>query len=883
MGSAAAHRTVHRLDYQPPPFWLDAVWLQFDLDDASTRLRSRLTVRRNPDVANPEGLWTLDGEALTLLGVRIDGQPLARAAYEVDEHGLTLRGLPEHFELEVDTRIAPADNTALSGLYVSNGVYCTQCEAEGFRRITYFPDRPDVLAPYRVVLRADRARCPVLLSNGNPVSTRAIDPRRVEAVWDDPHPKPAYLFALVAGDLACRSDAFTTSAGREVSLNIFTTDAYIDRTAHAMASLKRAMAWDEQRYGLAYDLDVFNIVAVDDFNMGAMENKGLNIFNTKYVLTDAETATDTDFLGVESVVAHEYFHNWTGNRVTCRDWFQLSLKEGLTVYRDQEFSSDLHVRALKRIEDVRLLKARQFPEDAGPMAHPIRPESYVEINNFYTLTVYEKGAEVVRLYDTLLGEDGFRRGMDLYIERHDGSAATCDDFRRAMADANGVDFTQFERWYAQAGTPELRVDSHHDAELQRFTLTFSQRIPGQAEAGPLVIPVRLGLLGRDGGAIPLRLASDAEAPLERVLVVDSRVAQFVFEGVASPPVVSLLRGFSAPVTLVHTVSDADNLVLLQHDSDLFNRWQAAQDMLGSRVRALADAAEPDATAELSEAVVDGLATVLRDGSLPPGVRAEALTLPDVNTVTAQLDTVDIDAVDRGLTVLKRSLAERLAPHLRAVVEAPRSAQFSLTPDAVGERALRALCLDWLSCSDPSWAHPVLADQYHSAGNMTDRLAALRIVTHATDPGYEALRAELLGDYEQRYTGDKLVMDKWFALQATSPRGAVVEDIRRLRQRADFDVLNPNRARALFGVFAFNNPVRFHAADGSGYRLLGDFLADYDAINPQTAARLASALAQWRRHTPARQAHARATLSALRDREGLSRDTWEIVSKALHDA
>lgn len=517
------------------------------------------------------------------------------------------------------------------------------------------------------------------------------------------------------------------------------------------------------------------------------------------------------------------------------------------------------------------------------MAHPIRPESYVEINNFYTLTVYEKGAEVVRMFHTLLGEDGFRRGMDLYIERHDGSAATCDDFRNAMADANDVDLRQFERWYAQAGTPELRVDSHYAAEQQRFTLTFSQRIPGQDAAEPLVIPVRLGLLGPDGDAVPLRLSSDGDAPLERTLMLDSRVAQFVFESVASPPVVSLLRGFSAPVNLVRTVSDADNLVLLRHDTDLFNRWQAAQDMLGNRVRALADADAPGTTAVVSDALVDGLASVLRDAAVPPGLRAEALTLPDLNTVTAQLDTFDIDALDRGLSALKRCLGERLAPHLRAIVDAPRAAQVSLSPDAVGERALRALCLDWLCCSDPVWARAVLAEHYYTANNMTDRLAALRIVTHASDAGYAALRTELLGDYEQRYAGDKLVMDKWFALQATRSHDAVVEDIQRLRQRADFDVLNPNRARSLFGAFAFNNPVRFHAADGSGYRLLGDFLVEYDAINPQTAARLAGALAPWRRHTAARQAHARATLSGLIDHVGLSRDTWEIVSKALHDA
>ena len=881
--NTAAHDTIYRQDYQPPAYLVDSVWLQFDLDADSTRVRSRLEVRRNPASSAPSGSWSLDGEQLELLAVRLDGVPLAASDLQCDAKALVLQGLPDAFSLEIDTRINPAANTELSGLYLSSGVFCTQCEAEGFRRITYFPDRPDVLARYRVVIRAERDMCPVLLSNGNPLSTREIDPRRIEAVWDDPHPKPSYLFALVAGNLDCRRDRFTTSEGRDVELAIYTRTEQVAQSAHAMHSLKASMRWDEERFGLSYDLDVFNIVAVDDFNMGAMENKGLNVFNTKYVLADSETATDTDFLGVEAVVAHEYFHNWTGNRITCRDWFQLSLKEGLTVFRDQEFSSDLNDRALKRIEDVRLLRSRQFPEDAGPMAHPIRPESYVEINNFYTLTVYEKGAEVVRMLHTLLGEDGFRRGMDLYIARHDGSAATCDDFRQAMADANGVDLAQFERWYEQAGTPILEVTEQYDADARQYSLTLRQSTPdtpGQTGKAPLVIPVRMGLLSEQGEHLALLDGSDAATPTERVLICRNAQQTFVFKDIASRPVLSLLRGFSAPVHVRHDQSVEHKAVLLRADSDAFNRWQAAQDLLADAVQASAQRIRHGEAPELPESLVDAVASVLGDESVAAALRAEALTVPDMETVAALDPVVDIDALDQSSRFVVKTLGQRLRGELEAMWSTLADEDDSLSPAAMGRRRLRSLCLHWQFAADHAATTDRVAGLYRNATNMTDRLAALKLVAHSRAPETDAVRCELLRDFEQRYRDEKLVIDKWFALQASSPRSAVFDDIATLLERDDFDIRNPNRARAVMGAFAFNNPVRFHAADGLGYGVLADFIAVYDSVNPQTSARLTSALAGWRRHTPPRQQHAKAALSRILEIESLSRDTWEIASKAL---
>ncbi len=878
--SAEPHRTVYRDHYRVPPFLVDAVRLQFDLEPTRTRVGSRLHVRRNPAAEEPALEWHLDGEALELLAVRLDGQPLSAPQMELVEGGLLLRGLPERFELEIDTRINPTDNTELSGLYLSNGVYCTQCEAQGFRRITYFPDRPDVLSTYDVIIRASREHGPVLLSNGNPVSERDIDARRIEAVWHDPHPKPSYLFALVAGDLACRRDTFTTAEGREVALAIYTQPEQVPRTEHAMRSLIASMQWDEKRFGLSYDLDVFNVVAVDDFNMGAMENKGLNVFNTKYVLADADTATDSDYLGVEAVIAHEYFHNWTGNRITCRDWFQLSLKEGLTVFRDQEFSGDLNVRALKRIEDVRLLRARQFPEDAGPMAHPIRPESYVEINNFYTLTVYEKGAEVVRMLHTLLGEAGFRRGMDLYVSRHDGTAATCDDFRLAMAEANGVDLDAFEHWYSYAGTPVVDVAENYDAASQTYTLTLRQSLPDQATAPPLVIPVRMGLVLANGEHVDLQITGEHGAPRERVLMLSEREQDFVFEQVPERPVASLLRGFSAPVHLSKTPKTSDNMVLLRHDSDPFNRWQAAQDLLSEVIVANAQRQLQGLAMSCPEPLVSAIGAVLQDSEIAPGLRAEALTLPGIETVSALDDVIELDALDQSTVYLERTLGEALADALDALRTLNQSKPFSLDPEAMGARRLHALCTRWRFAADPLQCAERVASDYRQATNMTDRLNALSVLVHARDTRVDALRTALLAEYEAQFLGDKLAMDKWFALQASSPRKSVCDDIGRLRARADFDIRNPNRARALIGAFAFNNPVQFHATDGKGYQLLADFIAEYDAINPQISARLLGALSGWRRHTSTRQDHAKAALERLLAVEGLSRDCWEIASKAL---
>ncbi|HYD98346.1 MAG TPA: aminopeptidase N [Alphaproteobacteria bacterium] len=876
-----AERAILRRDYTPPAFLIETIALTFALDETATRVRSRLEVRRNPAAADAAAPLVLNGEHLQLDGVALDGRDLGPGDYALDDTTLTLAGLPDRFALDIATTVNPAANKAFEGLYQSGGMFCTQCEAEGFRRITYFIDRPDVMARYSVRLEADAERCPVLLSNGNLIESGDLGGGRHYAVWNDPHPKPSYLFALVAGDLDLLRDSFTTRSGRKVDLRIYVERGNVDKCGHAMVSLKKSMKWDEDVYGLEYDLDIFNIVAVGDFNMGAMENKSLNIFNTKYVLAKPETATDTDFQGIESVIAHEYFHNWTGNRITCRDWFQLTLKEGLTVFRDQEFSADMGSRAVKRIADVRRLRASQYPEDAGPMAHPIRPDSYIEINNFYTATVYQKGAEVIRMYHTLLGAEGYRRGIDLYVQRHDNQAVTCDDFLAAMADANGADLRQFERWYAQAGTPEVTARGDYDPAAKRYTLTLSQACPptpGQPEKQPFHIPVAMGLVGPNGLDLPLRLAGEAEpAGTGRVLELREREQRFVFEDVPERPVPSLLRGFSAPVRLKQDLTEADLAFLLARDSDAFNRWEAGQ-TLATRmmVRQIGERREGRAP-EADEGLIAAFAAALDDRAIDPAFAAEVLTLPGETYIAQMLPVIDVDGIHAVREFHRRTLAEalrgRLLDRYRGLAT---NEPFSVRPEAMGRRALKNVCLATLMAAEDDEAVALTAAQYRTATNMTDAMAALSALADGDRPE----REEALADFYARWHNEALVVDKWLAIQAMSRRGDALQTVQRLLEHPAFTLTNPNKVYALIGSFIFANQARFHDASGAGYRFLANQVLSIDRFNPQVAARMMGALRQWRRFDPTRQGLMKAQLERIAGTEGLSRDVGEIATKSL---
>jgi aminopeptidase N len=878
MSRDAVAATKYLRDYAPPAFLIDEAELYFDLREAGTRVRSRLHIRRNPDGPASEAL-RLDGEGLEPVRVAMDDLDLPPEAWRVEEGDLVIADVPGAFVLDTEVEIHPEANTALEGLYRSGGMYCTQCEAEGFRRITWFLDRPDVMTRFRVTLEADRERFPVLLSNGNPGALEAIAGGRHRATWIDPFPKPSYLFALVAGDLGHIADTFTTLSGRTVDLRIYTDAEDPGHCRHAMASLRNAMRWDEEHYGREYDLDVYNVVAVGDFNMGAMENKGLNIFNAKYVLASPETATDDDYQHVEGVIGHEYFHNWTGNRITCRDWFQLSLKEGLTVFRDQEFSADMGSRGVKRIRDVRFLRAHQFAEDAGPMAHPVRPESYIEINNFYTLTVYEKGAELVRMQHNLLGPAVFRRAMDLYFERHDGEAVTTDDFVRCMEDASGRDLGQFRRWYDQAGTPVVSVDSDYDPEEGVFELVMRQRggLPSsEKDYLPTHIPVAVGLLDPEGNDLPLFLegAPPGTGGMATVVLELTQAEQrFRFLQVPQRPVPSLLRGFSAPVKLEHECSDGDLQFRMAQDSDGFCRWDAAQRLhervLLARVRGEGDT--------LTDGYVDAFAKALTDGETDRALLAEILTLPSESYLGDSMDTVDVDAIHAAREGLMAALAARLRADLQAVHAANAGAgEYSIAPQAMAARALRNTVLAYLARLGDDESRALCVHQYHAAGNMTDVLAALARVAHSD----WRERDELLADFHDRWRHDPLVLDKWFALQATSPRPDALARVTALMDHPGFSLANPNRVRALVGSFVAGNPVRFHAKDGSGYRFLADIVLQLDAINPQTAARLLRHMSRWRRHDAQRQALMAGELRRVLAQGGLSPDTYEVASRSM---
>jgi aminopeptidase N len=876
----AAPKTTLLADYKPAEFLIETVDLVFELGEEATRVKSRLSVRRNPASAEKTGVLTLDGEALELVSVSLDGEALGPNRYQLTAEALTLGDLPDAFTLDIETRIEPQNNTELSGLYKSGGNFCTQCEAEGFRRITFFQDRPDVMARYTTTILADKSRYPVLLSNGNPIDGGESSGGRHWAKWEDPHPKPAYLFALVAGDLVGVPDRFTTKSGREVALGIYVRRGDEDKCGHAMASLKASMRWDEEVYGLEYDLDVFNIVAVSDFNMGAMENKGLNIFNTKYVLAKPETATDFDYEGIESVIAHEYFHNWTGDRVTCRDWFQLSLKEGLTVFRDQEFSADQNSRAVGRIGDVRTLRAMQFPEDDGPLAHPVRPESYIEINNFYTATVYNKGAELVRMIHTLLGPARFRKGMDLYFARHDNSAVTIEDFAQAMQDASGVDLGQFRRWYAQAGTPVVTAEDHYDPAGKRYTLTIRQETkptPGQPEKAPFLIPLAMGLLDPSGAELPTRLAGETAAqPGTRVLQVTEAEQSFTFEDVPAAPVPSLFRGFSAPVKLKDVPLEQLKF-LAAHDSDSFARWEAGQQVAARHLLDLIAAWQRGDTLALDPDLVESFRRSLTGQSADPAFTAETLMLPSETFLADQMPVVDVEAIHAAREVVRAGIGQALAAELAETYNRLTDGG-PYRPDAasIGRRALRNACLAYLAAAGTAEGIARAKAQFDARGNMTDVLAALGVLSQIDCPE----RAQALATFYQAWQHEELVVDKWFMLQATSSLPGALARCRDLLGHPAFELKNPNRARSLINSFASANPLHFHDRSGAGYQFLADQVIALDPLNPSMAARFVQPLGTWRRQDAGRQAMMKRELERVLAVEGLSKGTYEMASKSL---
>ncbi|WP_026972582.1 aminopeptidase N [Aliagarivorans marinus] len=855
-----------RADYQGPAFTIDSVALDFYLDPASTRVTARSLVRRIAD-----GPLCLDGEQLQLLSLKIDGQDYSE--FEHNAQGqLELKSVPEQFELEIVTEIAPAENKALEGLYLSGDAYCTQCEAEGFRRITYFLDRPDVLAKYTTTVHAPKANFPFLLSNGNKVDSGEGENGYHWVRWEDPFPKPSYLFALVAGDFDLMEDSFTTRSGREVALQLFVDRGNLDRADHAMLSLKNAMAWDEQRFGLEYDLDIYMIVAVDFFNMGAMENKGLNVFNSKYVLANKATATDSDFLGIEAVIGHEYFHNWTGNRITCRDWFQLSLKEGLTVFRDQEFSSDLGSRAVNRIKNVRILRGHQFAEDAGPMAHPIRPDKVIEMNNFYTLTVYEKGSEVIRMLHTLLGEQAFQKGMQLYVKRHDGQAVTCDDFVAAMQDASGVDLTLFKRWYSQSGTPVVSLSGHYDLANKRYTLELSQRTPvtaDQQDKLPLHIPVSIELLSADGESIPLSVDGAEVSP---VLHLTEERQSWEFDNVGSKPVVVALQDFSAPVRLESNYSFAELMHIVEHAHNSFARWDAMQSIVVMWMQEAVGVLQAGEQLRIPAELISLVESILQQ-SMDAAFKAELLTLPSESELADSFDEVDIDAIATARDFLFESLAESLDAQFEQLeLECQKHDQQSLNHADMGWRALRGVCLVYLGFSKPG----LIVDVYQNSHLMTDKLAALGAANRAKI----AERDAMFGDYEQQWQHDGLVMDKWFSLQACQHRDDVLLRVRELMSHPSFSFDNPNRLRSLVGAFCAANPRHFHAKDGSGYAFLGEILTRLNSSNPQVAARLITPLIQTKKLDSARKTLIIKQLKKLLALPDLSKDLFEKVDKAL---
>ncbi|HEX3943418.1 MAG TPA: aminopeptidase N [Rhizomicrobium sp.] len=870
-------RAINLKDYRAPDFHISTVDLDFTLDPVATRVAAKMNVKRSGDKSAP---LVLNGEQLKLLALRVDGEDVPQDRYRTDAETLTIDKVPDEFVLDVFTEIAPAANTSLEGLYVSKDIFCTQCEAEGFRRITYYLDRPDNLAVFTTRIEAGKAKYPVLLSNGNLVRSGDLPEGRHFALWSDPYPKPCYLFALVAGDLGHIEDEFVTMSGRKVALRIYVEHGNEPRATYAMDSLKRAMRWDEEKYGREYDLDIFMIVAVSAFNFGAMENKGLNIFNDKVLLASPETATDNDYARIESVVAHEYFHNWTGDRITCRDWFQLSLKEGLTVFRDASFSADMRSAGVKRIEDVKLLRMRQFQEDAGPLAHPVQPQSYITIDNFYTATVYEKGAEIIGMLKTLVSEDGYRKATDLYFERHDGQAVTIEEWVKCFEDACGRDLSQFRLWYRQSGTPSVEASGGYDASTKKYALTLKQTVPptpGQPEKKPMHIPVRLGFVSGSGRALPLTLEGEnAVGPEERVLELTQPEQRFIFVNVDEEPRLSVGRRFSAPVHFQVPMKTADRAALMSSDADPFNRWEAGQALATEVLLEMADTAKSGIAPRADAVCIDAIGEVLARADEDHAFAAEMLMPPGESELALKMTPADPEAIHDARTALIRGAAEKHretfeALHGRLQSDGP------FTPDAAsaGRRSLRNVCLRYLTAEEDD-ASAELADRhYRTATNMTDMIAGLAALTRIDS----ALQDHAFAHFHDRFASNPLVLDKWLGLQASSPLAGTVDKVRALMKHPAFDMKNPNRVRALVGVFAANH-LRFHEADGSGYALVGETIRALDSINPQVAARMSAAFENWRRYDEERQALMRAELETTLKQPGLSSNLFEVVSKML---
>ncbi len=873
------HNTINLADYTVPEYLVDQLHLSFFLGETETLVNARSSIRKNPKSTSKGNTLYLNGESIELVSVSIHGKELEKGRFKPDSAGLYIYDVPPSFDLEIVTKIDPESNTSLTGLYLSSGNFCTQCEAEGFRRITYYPDRPDVLARFTTRIEADRRKYPVLLSNGNLAAKGMLGTDRHFVEWEDPFPKPCYLFALVAGDLVCIEDTFKTRSGRTINLEIYVQKQNRNRCDHAMKSLKNAMKWDEEVFNLEYDLDRYMIVAVDDFNMGAMENKGLNIFNSKYVLASPVTATDQDYMGIEGVIGHEYFHNWTGNRVTCRDWFQLSLKEGLTVFRDQEFSSDMNSRAVKRIEDVRTLRQFQFREDSGPMAHPVRPERYLEINNFYTVTIYNKGAELVRMIHTLIGAASFRKGMDLYFQRHDGQAVTCEDFVAAMSDASQVDLEQFKRWYSQAGTPVLKIVDSWDEVTEEYALTIEQNTratPLQDEKNPFHIPILTGFIGTDSQS----LVSDYQRIGDNFLLELTEERQrFVFSGLKERPRVSLLRNFSAPVKLDSFYSRADLTFLMSSDDDLFNRCDAAFSLGALIILELADELRKNKPLKLPETYVQSVRKNLINTSLDKSLIALALTLPTESYLAQSMEKVEPDFLHRSHQFVKMELARLLYDDFLEVYRKNNQVDsYQVTPQEIGRRSLKNCCLSYLvSIAQSGDERSTLClQQYYHGDNMTDQIAALSVIAHHDFPE----RTELMADFEKKWFNEPLVMDKWFSIQALSSSEDTFKRVKELTSHPAFSIKNPNKVRSLIGAFSSNH-FHFHQSDGGGYQFLADNIIYLDSINPQIAARMVTPFTNWTRYDSPRKNLMKDMLETILAQKPLSRDVFEIANKSLN--
>jgi aminopeptidase N len=870
MSKDATPKTIYLKDYTPPQYWIDSINLHFELGEDQTRVVSEMELRRNPDVDGPH-ILELNGEGLRLGDLVLNDKALSDNEFSVTNEMLWIPDVPDKFTLQIETFIKPQENTSLEGLYKSSGNFCTQCEAQGFRKITYYLDRPDVMARFTTTIVADKSLYPVLLSNGNPVDSQELDNGKHSVTWEDPFKKPSYLFALVAGELEVIKDSFTTMSGREIDCRIYVEAHNADKCGHAMLSLKKSMKWDEETFGREYDLDIYMIVAVDDFNMGAMENKGLNVFNSKYVLARPDTATDTDFINIEAVIGHEYFHNWSGNRVTCRDWFQLTLKEGLTVFRDQQFTADMNSATVKRIDDVNVLRTRQFAEDAGPMSHPIQPDSYVEINNFYTVTVYNKGAEIIRMIHTLLGKENFRKGMDLYFERHDGEAATTEDFVSSMETASSIDLTQFRRWYHQGGTPSLSIKQSYDADNKCLNLTFKQSSDVKTNK-PFLIPLGIGLLDASG--------NDVEGT-SKIIDVTQAQQTLSFEDVAEDVVVSALRNYSAPVKLDFELSNQQLAFLMANDSDEFNRWNSAQQLGLNIMLSLVSDYQQDIALSLDSFFIATFKKILQDESLDKALAARILSLPSEDYMAQQMDVIDVDAIHDVREFCKHTLAFELMDEFSSLYQANQCKAYVLTPEDIGQRSLKNICLSYMMASQTGTAKSqailFAEQQLKQANNMTDQIAALSGLTHYSDEAGE----QALNDFYQQWSEDTLVIDKWFSVQATASGENAFQRVQKLLSHEAFDMTVPNRVRSLIGAFSQSNAVEFHHASGQGYKFLADMVIQLNALNPQIAARLLLPLIQWKNYDVNRQQMMKAQLQRVSETDNLANDVFEITEKGLN--